>query len=133
LIGGPLPTGGIDLFAVEGGTAGITYVFDTLRENRLLAPGDKIAIGMPIFTPYIEIPQLNDYQLVEVRMNAESAGGWQYADAEIDKLADPAVKALFVVNPSSPPLRRIGDIAESAGPSCHLIVERPARRHRQLG
>ena len=74
LIGGRLPTGGMDLFAVEGGTAAMTYIFNTMRENRLLAPGDKIAIGMPIFTPYIEIPHLNDYQLVEVLVNADSAG-----------------------------------------------------------
>ena len=87
LIGGRLPTGGMDLFAVEDGTAGMTYVFNTMRENRLLAPGDKIAIGMPIFTPYIEIPHLNDYQLVEVLVNAESAAGWQYPAAELDKLA----------------------------------------------
>ena len=131
LIGGPLPTGGIDLFAVEGGTAGITYVFNTLRENKLLAPGDKIAIGMPIFTPYIEIPQLNDYQLVEVQVNADSAGGWQYPDAELDKLADPAVKAFFVVNPSNPPsvkidaagLRRIGDIVKNKRPDLIIITD----------
>jgi aspartate 4-decarboxylase len=131
LIGGPLPTGGLDLFAVEGGTAGITYVFDTLRENRLLAPGDKIAIGMPIFTPYIEIPQLNDYQLVEVQMNADSAAGWQYADAEIDKLVDPAVKAFFVVNPSNPPsvkiaaraLRQIGEIVKNKRPDLIILTD----------
>jgi aspartate 4-decarboxylase len=67
LIGGQLPTGPMDLFAVEGGTAAMTYVFNTMRENKLLVPGDKIAIGMPIFTPYIEIPHLNDYQLVGSR------------------------------------------------------------------
>lgn len=32
LIGGQLPTGGVDLFAVEGGTAAMTYVFNTMRE-----------------------------------------------------------------------------------------------------
>lgn len=41
LIGGALPSGGVDLFAVEGGTARITYVFNTLRENKLLAPGSS--------------------------------------------------------------------------------------------
>ena len=107
LVGGQLPTGGIDLFATEGGTAAITYVFNTMRENRLLLPGDKIAIGLPIFTPYIEIPVLNDYQLVEVGVNADGAGGWQYPEAELAKLADPAVKAFFVVNPSNPPSVKI--------------------------
>ena len=131
LIGGQLPTGGIDLFAVEGGTAAMTYVFNTLRENRLLTPGDKIAIGMPIFTPYIEIPQLNDYQLVEIQVNAEAAGGWQYPAAELDKLADPAVKAFFVVNPSNPPsvkidaagLRKIGDIVKTKRPDLVILTD----------
>jgi aspartate 4-decarboxylase len=131
LIGASLPTGGMDLFAVEGGTAGITYVFNTLRENKLLAPGDKIAIGMPIFTPYIEIPQLNDYQLVEVQLNADSAAGWQYPASELDKLADPAVKAFFVVNPSNPPsvkinadgLRQIGKIVRDNRPDLIVITD----------
>jgi aspartate 4-decarboxylase len=131
LTGGALPSGGVDLFAVEGGTAGITYIFNSLRENKLLAAGDKIAIGMPIFTPYIEIPQLNDYQLIEVQMNADSANGWQYADAELEKLTDPAVKAFFVVNPSNPPsvkiekraLTRIGDIVKRQRPDLIILTD----------
>jgi aspartate 4-decarboxylase len=107
LIGGQVATGGMDLFAVEGGTAAMTYVFNTMRENRLLVPGDKIAIGLPVFTPYIEIPHLNDYQLVEIGVNADGAGGWQYPEAELAKLSDPAVKAFFVVNPSNPPSVKI--------------------------
>ena len=35
----------IDLFAVEGASAGITYVFQSLVHSRLLAPGDCIALG----------------------------------------------------------------------------------------
>jgi aspartate 4-decarboxylase len=131
LIGGRLPTGGVDLFAVEGGTVAMTYIFNTMRENRLLAPGDKIAIGMPIFTPYIEIPHLNDYQLVEVLVNAESAAGWQYPAAELDKLADPAVKAFFLVNPSNPPsvkidaasLRKIDDIVANQRPDLVILTD----------
>jgi aspartate 4-decarboxylase len=131
LIGGPLPSGGVDLFAVEGGTAGITYVFNTLRENKLLAPGDKIAIGAPIFAPYIEIPQLNDYQLVEVQVEADSAEGWQYPASELDKLTDPAVKAFFVVNPSNPPsvkinadgLRQIAKIVTDRRPDLIIITD----------
>jgi len=37
------------------------YIFNTMRENHLIKPGDTIALGSPIFTPYIEIPTLNDY------------------------------------------------------------------------
>ena len=83
VIGGTASTGRLDLFAVEGGTAGITYVFNSLRENRLLNPGDTIAIGVPIFTPYIEIPRLGDYRLTELSINADPEAGWQYPDSEV--------------------------------------------------
>jgi aspartate 4-decarboxylase len=117
VVGGQLPAADLELFATEGGTAAIAYVFNTLRENKLLMPGDKIALGMPIFTPYIEIPELQDYGLVEVLVNADPHGGWQYSDAELDKLTDPAIKAFFIVNPSNPPSMKInaqglGKIAE---------------------
>ena len=102
-------TGEFDLFAVEGGTAAMTYIFNSLKENRILVPGDHIAIGLPIFTPYIEIPRLNDYRLVSVDVNATEDGGWQFTPAELDKLLDPKVKAFFLVNPSNPPSVRLSD------------------------
>ena len=44
------PEDTMDLFAVEGGTAAMTYIFNSLKENFLINPGDKIALGTPIFT-----------------------------------------------------------------------------------
>ena len=102
------PTGKFDLFAVEGGTAAMCYIFNSLKANRLLSAGDKIAIGVPIFTPYIEMPGLEDFQLemvevVQDELAADGTHAWQYSEAQIKKLEDPAVKAFFVVNPSNPP------------------------------
>jgi aspartate 4-decarboxylase len=124
-------TGEIDLFAVEGGTAGITYVFNSLRENKLIAPGDTIAIGMPIFTPYIEIPQLNDYQLVELAIEADPERGWQYTAGELDKLRDPHVKAFLFVNPGNPTsvkisqagLNRISEIVASQRQDLIIVTD----------
>lgn len=113
----------IDLFAVEGGTAAMTYVFNTMRENKLIAPGDKIAIGTPVFTPYLEIPELNDYQLKEVLIQMDPAKGWQYSAAEIEKLRDPAIKAFFVVNPSNPPSVKIDDAGLEA--IARIVKARP--------
>ena len=96
------PAGKFDLFATEGGTAAMDYIFTSLMENRLLHKGDTIALGTPIFTPYLEIPHLNDYQLVELDVMQDENADWQYAEEEIEKLADPAVKAFFLVNPSNP-------------------------------
>lgn len=107
MVGGFLPPGSIDLFAVEGGTAAMTYIFNTMKQNGLIERGDKVAIGLPVFTPYIEIPELDEYGLQEVAINADPAQGWQYPDAELDKLKDPAVKVFFCVNPSNPPSVRM--------------------------
>ena len=104
-----LNTDELDLFATEGGTAAMTYVFNSMKENGLINKGDKIAIGAPIFTPYLEIPSLNDYQLVEVLINADPQLEWQYPESELRKLEDPSIKAFFLVNPSNPPSVKIDD------------------------
>ncbi|MGM0440050.1 MAG: bifunctional aspartate transaminase/aspartate 4-decarboxylase [Chlamydiota bacterium] len=96
------PQGTMDLFATEGGTAAMTYIFNSLKENFLLKPGDKIALGTPIFTPYLEIPELNDYELVIVDVEQDENNNWQYPRKELEKLKDPAIKAFFIVNPSNP-------------------------------
>ncbi|WP_294892598.1 bifunctional aspartate transaminase/aspartate 4-decarboxylase [uncultured Gilliamella sp.] len=99
----------LDLFAVEGGTAAMAYIFNSMKENNLIEKGDKIAIGAPIFTPYLEIPELNDYQLVEVLVNSDPDANWQYPEAELRKLEDPTIKAFYLVNPSNPPSVKIDD------------------------
>ncbi|NML30529.1 bifunctional aspartate transaminase/aspartate 4-decarboxylase [Paraburkholderia antibiotica] len=115
--------GEFDIFAVEGGTAAMTYIFNTMRQNHLIKSGDTIALGMPIFTPYIEIPGLNDYQLAVVDVNADVEKNWQYSKKELDKLRDPKVKAFFLVNPSNPPSVRISD--ESLQYVAEIVNERP--------
>jgi aspartate 4-decarboxylase len=98
-----------DIFAVEGGTAAMCYIFDSLLVNHLLHRGDKVALAVPTFTPYIEICHLDrfHFDVVEIDANEVSPSDgrhtWQYPDAEIDKLNDPSIKALFFVNPSNPP------------------------------
>jgi len=103
----PLGGGRFDLFATEGGTAAMRYCFDSLMENRLLRPGDTIAIGTPTFTPYLEIPSLDDFGLNVVEIAADEEDDWQYPDAEIDRLRDPSIRAFFVVNPGNPTSRAI--------------------------
>ncbi|TWA58553.1 aspartate 4-decarboxylase [Azospirillum baldaniorum] len=109
MVGGFLPPGSVDLFAVEGGTAAMTYIFNSMKQNGLVERGDKVAIGLPVFTPYIEIPELDEYGLTEVAINADPAKGWQYPDSELDKLKDPAIKVFFCVNPSNPPSVKMDD------------------------
>jgi aspartate 4-decarboxylase len=106
---GKSPKGKYDIFAVEGGTAAMCYIFDSLMLNQLLHRGDRIALGVPTFTPYIEIPHFDRYKFKVVNLDAsvearaDGAHSWQYSDKEIEKLADKKIKAFFLVNPSNPP------------------------------
>lgn len=98
----------IKLYAVEGATAAMCYIFDSLIANNIFDKGDKIALMTPIFTPYLEIPHLPRYgfEVVEIKASEISETGentWQYPQSEMDKLKDPSIKALFIVNPSNPP------------------------------
>ena len=87
----------------------MTYIFQSLRENRLIQPGDKIAISTPIFSPYLEIPVLNDYQLEVVDIRMDEHADWQLPVTEIAKLLDPAIKVFCIVNPSNPPSTKLSD------------------------
>jgi aspartate 4-decarboxylase len=136
MCGGNPPAKPYDLFATEGGTAAMCYTFDSAVTNKLLNPGDKIAIMAPIFTPYLEIPQLERYHfdVVELQASKTVVNGlhsWHYPDSEIDKLADPQVKALFCVNPSNPPsvklpdatLDRIANVVRHRNPKLTIITD----------
>src|SRR4051794_40484863 len=102
MCGEPRPSGKFDLYAVEGGTAAMCYIFKSLKANRLLHPGDTIALGTPIFTPYLEMTHLEDYDLKVVHVRAPQENRFQYTDDELKKLEDPKIKAFFVVNPGNP-------------------------------
>lgn len=123
LIGTHPFVGNFDMYAVEGGTAAMTYLFASLKANHILQEGDTIALGMPIFTPYIEIPLLNDYNLIELAIDAPQSNNWQYTKAELDKLLDPSVKAFFLVNPSNPPSVKIND--ETLAYIVEIVRQRP--------
>lgn len=128
--------GAYDLFATEGGTAGMCYVFDSLQENFLVSEGDHIALMVPIFTPYIEIPELRRFSFKVTNINASvmTSDGyhlWQYPDSDIDKLKDPSIKVLFITNPSNPPscamsqhtLDRIVDIVKNDNPNLMIVTD----------
>ena len=102
MCGTPRPKGTFKLYAVEGGTAAMCYIFKSLKTNRLLNAGDTIALGVPIFTPYLEMPHLEDYDLNIVTVSAPQENRFQFTAAELKKLLDPKIKAFFIVNPGNP-------------------------------
>jgi aspartate 4-decarboxylase len=129
--GDPVPTGKFDLYAVEGGTAAMCYIFKSLKMNRLLRPGDTIALGTPIFTPYLELPHLEDYGLNFVTIQAPQENRFQFTDAELKKLEDPKIKAFFLVNPGNPTgmalsrevIRKIATLVKTKRPDLLLLTD----------
>lgn len=130
------PKGKFDLFATEGGTAAMCYIFDSLQQNFLLNKGDKIVLFAPVFTPYIEIPEQARYlfDVIEIhalKMTGDGYHTWQYQEKDLDVLKDPSVKAAFIVNPSNPPsyalteglIECIVDIVTNFNPNLMIITD----------
>jgi len=125
-----------DLFATEGSTAGMCYAFESLKQNFLLEKDDKIALLTPCFTPYLEIPRLEQFGLEMVNISANKVNHdgyheWQYPKEEIDKLRDKSVKVVCIINPSNPPsvclsadvLGQIADVVKNDNPKLMIITD----------
>jgi aspartate 4-decarboxylase len=131
MCGNPRPAGKFDLYAVEGGTAAMCYIFKSLKSNRLLHPGDTIALGTPIFTPYLEMTHLEDYDLKMVTIQSPQENRFQPTDEEIRKLEDPKIKAFFVVNPGNPTgmalspesVAKIANLVKTKRPDLMLLTD----------
>ncbi|MBN1198145.1 MAG: bifunctional aspartate transaminase/aspartate 4-decarboxylase [Bacteroidales bacterium] len=130
------PKGKFDLFATEGGTAAMCYIFDSLMQNFLVKRGDKVALFVPIFTPYIEIPELDrfDFEVIHITARGKSSEGyhdWRYPDEELEKLKDPSIRIAYLVNPSNPPSvalsdkerQKIIDIIRNDNPNLMFITD----------
>ena len=130
------PEGIFDLFATEGGTAAMCYIFDSLQQNFLLNKGDNIVLFAPVFTPYIEIPEqarylFNVIEIKALKMTKDGYHTWQYQEKDLDVLKDPSVKAAFITNPSNPPsygltealMNRIVEIVRNDNPNLMIITD----------
>ncbi|MER5889710.1 bifunctional aspartate transaminase/aspartate 4-decarboxylase [Streptomyces sp. NPDC001941] len=130
------PADNLSLFATEGGTAAMCYIFDSLMQNGILKKGDKIALMTPVFTPYIEIPELDtfEFEVVDVKASLFSEAGvreWRYPEEEVAKLADPAVKMVCIVNPSNPPSLALSErvtgqikhIVDTSNPNLLIVTD----------
>src|SRR4029434_7182835 len=84
-----------------------------------------------IFTPYLEMTHLEDYDLKIVTIAAPQENRFQYTDEEIQKLEDPKVKAFFIVNPGNPTgmgmnreaVAKIVDLVKNKRPDLMLLTD----------
>jgi aspartate 4-decarboxylase len=133
---GQPPKGRFDLFAVEGGTAAMCYIFDSLLQNGLLKKGDTIALMVPTFTPYIEVAHLErfSFEVVPVEaddFHADGVHSWHYSKKQLEKLGDRRIKLAVCVNPSNPPsvaldpteIRTIVETVKRQNPELMIVTD----------
>jgi aspartate 4-decarboxylase len=78
------------------------YLFKSLKAARLLNAGDTVALSVPIFTPYLEMPIFEEYGLNIINIRATREDSYQLTSDDFKKLEDPSVKAFLLVNPGNP-------------------------------
>ena len=91
-----------DIFPTEGASSAIIYVFNSLTHNKIISNNDIIGILTPIFSPYLEIPNLGDYNFKQVCIQSKQTSDWDISDKELEKISNPKMKALFLCNPANP-------------------------------
>ncbi len=130
--GSPLaPSHRFRVFATEGGAAAMAYVFRTLLENRIVGPGDAVAIATPTFTPYLQIPVLRSYGFTVVDIGAAHNQSYRFDDEVLLKLLDPRIKVFFVINPGNPDsramrperLEQLRELVETRRPDLLIVVD----------
>ena len=85
----------------------MAYTFKSLRANDIVGPGDAIAIATPVFTPYLQIPVLENYGFRVVPIRSAHNAAYRFTDQFLDRLADPSIKVFVVINPGNPDTRAI--------------------------
>lgn len=121
----------VKIFTTEGASAAIIYVFNSLKYNELVVENDVIGILTPIFSPYLEIPALSNYKLIQVCIKADIKNNWEIPDSELEKIANTKMKALFVVNPTNPTslslskttTNKIAEIVKTKNPNLIIISD----------
>lgn len=120
-----------DVFPCEGGSAAMSYIFESMNHNFVLREDDKIAIGTPIFTPYTQLPHIKDYDLQVVHINSTEDENWDISDEELEKLGDKSIKAFFLVNPANPSahalkeetINKLKNIVEEKNPNLIILTD----------
>lgn len=97
------------LFGTEGASAAMCYIFKSLKINGILKKGDKIAINTPVFPPYLEMPKLKEYDLVEIDLESKEKNNWELLPEQFELLKNKEIKILFLVNPSNPGSRALSE------------------------
>ena len=85
----------------EGATTGIAQIAATLARNRLLKPGDAVALWWPTYEPLRDLVECQ-LSCRAIPIRRDRARAWAAPPEELRKLRDPAVRLAITVSPGNP-------------------------------
>lgn len=89
------------VIACEGATTGIVQATTTLARNRLLTPGDRVAMWWPTYEPLRDLVECQlGCEVVPVARDPDR--DWALVTGEEAKLLDPRVRLVITVSPGNP-------------------------------
>jgi aspartate 4-decarboxylase len=90
-----------DVIGCEGATTGIAMAAATLARNRIVQPGDRVAMWWPTYEPLRDLVECQlGCEVVPIRRDPDA--GWAAYPDELEKLRDPAIRLAVIVSPGNP-------------------------------
>ncbi len=96
----------LDIFAIEGATMGIGYIFHSLLSNGILKKKDKIAVMTSIYGAHLKMPVFPDmeFEFIQIYDEQHQKNHAALSEESLKKLEDTEIKALFMIYPSNHPM-----------------------------
>jgi aspartate 4-decarboxylase len=90
-----------EVIGCEGATTGIAMAAATLARNRIVRPGDRVAMWWPTYEPLRDLVECQlGCEVVPIRRDPDT--GWAAIPEELEKLQDPAIRLAVIVSPGNP-------------------------------
>ncbi|MFO8081453.1 MAG: aminotransferase class I/II-fold pyridoxal phosphate-dependent enzyme [Armatimonadota bacterium] len=90
-----------DVIGCEGATTGIAMAAATLARNRIVQPGDRVAMWWPTYEPLRDLVECQlGCEVVPIHRDPDT--GWAAIPEELEKLDDPAIRLAIIVSPGNP-------------------------------
>ena len=90
----------VKIFPVEGVCSALINIFNTLKYNGLLIPGDEIGVISPVSSGYFELPTLRNYELRMVCIESDPENPSNIPVEQLNKISDKNMKAMLLMDPS---------------------------------
>jgi aspartate 4-decarboxylase len=87
-------------FGTRGASEALKLIFSRFKNDGVLGRGSKLIQFVPTFSPFSIMPELRgDYEVESMGLEPPN---WSLGEKTLEKLADPTVKVVYLVDPGNP-------------------------------